>query len=300
MDNGNGRRPEENLLDLQAYPLLTEEVGTSSAYGGGRVAGGTPGALVEAVVRDVLGWRPRPGDAKGFLAALTEAFAVKEIDGHVAVTWTPKTYAVQADLGTVTGAQASIYARAKVALDQALPLLEGLTPLSPDFDKEDADAMRAVVRTELVELVNELGVAGGPRIQRVDAFLKQLMVYNPNDRVCDAADPERIGGQLGLLRLRFGLRKQFVNTIAEEQNLTNFRIFVNYVDSLRLAWDADRTFFDRRGSDVFLGTQLVLLSRSLAVIAESVAEVRFTMDSVFLGEAEREVTSLTLDGETIT
>ena len=38
----------------------------------------------------------------------------------------------------------------------------------------------------------------------------------------------------------------------------------------------------------FFGTQLVLLSRQLSVVAESVNEVRFTLDSVFIGPAERQ------------
>ena len=44
---------------------------------------------------------------------------------------------MQADLGAVTGAQASIYSRAKVALYQSLPLLEGLTSLRVDILPED-------------------------------------------------------------------------------------------------------------------------------------------------------------------
>jgi hypothetical protein len=38
----------------------------------------------------------------------------------------------------------------------------------------------------------------------------------------------------------------------------------------------------------FFGTQLVLLSRQLSVVSESVDEVRFAMDSVFIGPAERQ------------
>ena len=54
--------------------------------------------------------------------------------------------------------------------------------------------------------------------------------------------------------------------------------------SLAESWDAQREFFVR-GSAVepFLGTQLVLLSRDLEVIAESVHEAEFAMNSVFLG-----------------
>src|SRR5262249_45743377 len=69
----------------------------------------------------------------------------------------------------------------------------------------------------------------------------------------------------------------------------------DYVNSLRLTWNAQSGAFDRTGSDAFLGTQSVLLGRALAVVAEGVQETYFAMDSVFLGQAEREITELDLE-----
>jgi hypothetical protein len=71
---------------------------------------------------------------------------------------------------------------------------------------------------------------------------------------------------------------------------------VNHVDTLRLSWNAVRQFFTRDDSEVFLGTQLVLLSRQLEVVAESVQEAYSAMDSVFLGAAERQTTLLDFQG----
>ena len=91
-----------------------------------------------------------------------------------------------------------------------------------------------------------------------------------------------------------------MNTVEEEQNLTNFLILVDYVISLKQSWDTQRKFFDRVGTDEpFLGTHLVLLSRSLAVVAEATQEVYLTMDSVFLGPAERQTIELDFAGKTI-
>ena len=83
------------------------------------------GQTVEAALREALGWRPRPNDPRSFSAALVQSFDRHEVDGHTESTWTPRTYAAQvtADLGAITGAQASVYSRARVALDAALPLL---------------------------------------------------------------------------------------------------------------------------------------------------------------------------------
>ena len=165
------------LTDLAAYPILTEEVGyppsplatPSSTRGGG--GGGTPpiGQMVNKAVSDVLGWKIKAGDTKGFLGALTQSFTLTEVEGHVESTWTPRTYAVQTDLaGGISGAQASIYARGQEALDQSLPLLDGLYALDPEADQEDVIALKAVVKSQFTELVNELAFLSGPRVSRVN------------------------------------------------------------------------------------------------------------------------------------
>lgn len=281
------------LADLTAYPLLTEGAGFASAPSAATSGGGGASAVqrVENAIRDVLGWRPKEGDTKGYLAALTQAFTPVEIEGGTVWKWTPRSYHVQADMGKITGAQASIYARAQAALDQSLPLLDGLQPLDPASDGENLDAVRAVVRSDFSELVHELGEEGGPRVARVDALFDALV--GPEPPAGTVVDPAEVGGELGDLQDRFGLDRGRVNTVDEEQNLTNFLIIVDHVRSLRQSWLSNRAFFVAgSGIEPFFGTQLVLVSRALAVVAESVGEVFFAMDSVFLRSAERQTTQL--------
>src|SRR5580700_3790717 len=136
------------LADLAAYPVLTEEVGfppsplARQPGGSAGVAGGAPlGQIAAKAVSDVLGWKVKPGDSKGFVGALTQSFTLTEVEGHVESKWSPRTYAVQTDLsGGITGAQASVYSRGKVALEQCLPLLDGLYPLDPEAIAEDVAA----------------------------------------------------------------------------------------------------------------------------------------------------------------
>jgi hypothetical protein len=277
------------VIDIGAYPVLTEEIGSigsSTAASPFGLPSAPSGRIVQSALRDVLGWRPNAADPKAFVAALTQSFACKDVQGHAECTWVPRTYSVQADLGAVTGAQASIFARAKAALDQSRPLIDGLKPLRSSFDEEDGHAVREIVRFNWAELVNELGREGGPRVQRVDEQFIALLGAAP------VANGEKAGGQLGRLRKVFGLRRQNVNTIEEEENLTNFLIVVDLINSLRSSWQEQRPFFSRDDDDVFFGTQTVLLSRSLAVIAESVEEIRFAMNSVFVGPAERQTIEL--------
>src|SRR5579871_372252 len=180
-DSGPGRATREAFTDLAAYPVLTEEISTTGvpapvAGGSGGGGGGAAYAqVVDQAMRDVLGWRPG-GDLAGFQAALTGAFQLREVEGHTEWSWQQRGYAVQADMGALTGAQASIYARAKAALDQIQPLLAGLTSLNPaKYEPQDLETIRSVVGTELQELVSELALEGGPRIQRVDELFSLLL-----------------------------------------------------------------------------------------------------------------------------
>jgi hypothetical protein len=295
-----------SLEDLAAFSLLTEEVGyppsplARSSSGAGTMvpaAGGSLGQIAAKAVSDVLGWQAKP-DPKGFLGALNASFKLEEVEGHTQAVWTPRTYAIQTDLsGGITGAQASVYKRAKDALDQSLPLLDGLYPLFKEAKDEDVAALRAIVRSQFTDLVGELGLIGGPRIARVTQLFS-LLLGQPNFPQNSSqvpgfplkTDPDKISGSLGNLRVEFGfsIADDQVNTVEDEQDVTNFRIVTDYITSLAQSWLNNLGFFGLQTQTPFFGTQLVLLSRQLSVIAESANEVRFTLDSVFIGPAERQ------------
>jgi hypothetical protein len=296
---------DDAIEDAVSFPFLTEEVGyppspLSRSRGG---SPGTPGAAplgqtASKAISDVLGWQVKD-DPKAFVGALNASFALRTIEGRSEATWTPRTYAVQTDLsGGITGAQASVYTRAKDALDQSLPLLDGLYPLFKEAKDEDVVALRATVRSQFTDLVSELGLLGGPRISRVtqlfSLLLGQQLPMVPSNSFRLTTDPDSIGGSLGNLRAEFGFSSSndLVNTVEDEQDVTNFRIVSDYVTSLAQSWLNNLQFFGLPTATTttapFFGTQLVLLSRQLSVVAEAVNEVRFTLDSVFIGPAERQ------------
>jgi hypothetical protein len=263
--------------------------------------GATLGQTVAKAVSDVLGWKANTADPKGFIGSLMQAFTLTDVEGHTEATWNPRTYAVQTDLGgAITGAQASLYTRAKDALDQSLPLLDGLYPLDPDADPEYVKALREMARSQMNEIVKELGTLGGPSILRVNTYFNILLGSPPNivfpgsgaTQTTPVFDPDRIGGTLGTLRQTYGIYFEgnpFSNSIEDEQDITNFRVISDYMTSLLQTWISNGQFFLLgTTSPNFFGTQLVLLSRQYSVIAETVNEVRFAFDSVFIGPAERQ------------
>jgi hypothetical protein len=293
----------ESLTDLSAYPVLTEEISTTGppAPAGGGGGSGGPGAgygqTVDQVMRDVLGWRPS-GDLAGFQAALAGAFELRQVEGHTDWTWQQRGYAVQADMGALTGAQASIYARAKGALDQILPLLAGLTTLNPAlYPPQDLEAMRTVITTELTELVSELALTGGPRIQRVDELFGLLTGAPIGSR---NLNPDVVQGNLGTLRDRFGLTVSEIDTVDDERIVTNFRIVVEQVLSLQASWSTDRELLSGVNSRTALGTILIRLSRGLEAVGESVDDLNFALDSVYVDAAQRQVIELDFACMTVT
>jgi hypothetical protein len=303
----NAKRATQAAEDAVAYPLMTEQVdtppGSSYSNGGGSSGGSTGGGRLQIgqaanqAIADVLGWKLNDNDPNGFIGALTQSFSLKDVEGHVEATWTPRTYAVQTDLsGGITGAQASMYTRAQDALQQALPLLDGLYALNPDSDQEMVTALKDIVNSQFTELVNELGYAGGPRISRVNQYFFLLLGgSNPLTKTSIiTSDPDMIKGTLGRLRdeLQVQSFSHYVNTVEDEQDVTNYRILSDYLTSLAQSWVNNLQFFGLNATEAFLGTQLVLLSRQLSVIGETVGEVRFTLDSVFIGSSERQTLQL--------
>lgn len=292
------------VQDAANFTVLTESTSSATGspslgMGGGNLPGLAPlGSLVTRTMHEVLQWRPSRTDVRGLKEALTASFNSRELQGRTVYSHVPRSYImqVQADGGAVTGAQASIHTRAQAAVNQSLPLLEGLYPLDSESDREDLAAVRATIRLALSGLVEELARGGGPRVQRVDTLFALLLGEDLINNPPPQFDLDAVGGQLGLLRDRLGLSAQRVNNAEEEKNLTNFLILVDHVFTLWLSWKSLRTYFDRTGGEVFLGPQLVLLSRALRVVAESVRETYTLLDSVFIGPAEREITRLDFSG----
>jgi hypothetical protein len=332
---GNGNRAFRNgrnaaFSEFSAYPVLTEEVILPTAPSGiAPRGGGDVGQRAFAAVRDILGWRPKLNDPRGFKAALERSFELSVVEGHVAWKYTPRGYAMMADMGEVTGAQASLLNRARAAVDLVKPLVSSLTPLACDTCADEYEPIRDMVVAELDGLVAELAQPAGPRIQIVDDLFRQLLgaaivdpALNGRQGLLGGVDPIEAGllygvrlrqllrsrsvdvknvvqrfGHLYTLQERMGLNRDEVNTVDDERIVSNFMTVEDTVFALWLTWWQERGAFGRLRVDgfrpePFLGTQLVLVSRSLGVAAEAVQELYFALDSVFIGPPERQTIRL--------
>lgn len=301
------------LQNMSSFPVPGTSYSQPSGYGGG---GGATSLqrTVELAIQSVLGRLPKRGDHRSFVAALNMSFTYKETEtGHRHIEWTPRSYAGQTDLGGgVTGAQASLVTFAQSAYDNSTPLLDGLYSLI-GADEQEVNAATSILRATWTEFINELGKEGGPRAARANALIDSLV----NDTVTSPLDGKK-GGRITRLGILLGVierdatgklrdsgnaeitlpsqrpRITRVNVVTneEEVNLTNFIALRDYIFAVQAAWRSYHENFFQQD----LGTGLVLLSRLLSVIAEAVDEVYSSLDSVFVGPAERMTIRVKLTG----
>lgn len=289
----------ESLVDMAAYPILTEDVSPGGGATPSRTgADASVGLTASAAISSVLGCRSNPDDPNptAFLAALKNVFDLKDVEGHVEWTYNQTTsYSVDADLGAITGAQASILKRAQTMVAESCRILPLIQPLRPDADPVDCASILSIVVDELQQIPDALSLPSGPIVEQIDELFRLL---GAADAAQSTVPLEGLGGQLQEFRNRYGMERQWVNNVEQEQTLTDFITVVDYVTDLYKSWQSNRDFFSGRGGEPpFLGTQLVTLSRLLSVIGDKVNQVRYVMESLFIPRSELATIQLRFGGK---
>jgi hypothetical protein len=214
------------------------------------------------------------------------------VQGHVEAQFVARGYAVQSDLGAVSGGQASLYRRATIARTEMLRILSGLTPLRSDPDPQDVDAYRTLIRIAVERLVDEIGTPGGPRVEVVDSYFRSL---TGKLELPPGTNADNVPAQLGALRERLGLTDGNVNTPDEEAVRTSFWTLVDLALDLQRSWFSQRGHFSGGAGQGFLGTELILLARLMEAAADQVDELEAVFDSVLIGKSERKTLLLATD-----
>ena len=198
-----------------------------------------------------------------------------------------------------SGAQFSLVSFAKGLHEKTEPLIDDLHSLDEAGDEEELEAAKAIFSTNWDEFVDELSREGGPRSSRADTLAKSI--FDPA-RVAGGLEQAgsliRLGVELGLVigvetiqgslvgRILFDRSR--VVTIEEEGYLTNYIALTDYYFAVAKAWENYKATF--LGKD--LGSGLLLIERSLAVVEDGVNEVYAAMDSVNIDQAERLIISV--------
>jgi hypothetical protein len=289
---------------LTAFPFqVSDGVAPVSAETGSGGAVSSAAALVNAEMRAVLGRVPGRGGVTATLAALDRSFSLDIVDG--VETWVPqKPYAVQSDIGAgVTGEQASLARLAAMVNNEILPLVTDLQPLIVDANVpvDELEAARSIFVNTLPLFSAEVARDGGPRVTRARTLLtdatRQLLTLG----TLLGMYPSGSGDSGAKLTPTGGLptpSRANVITGDDEQAFTNFVIVANrltlLVDQFNVLYPAPAGAGSGAISSlpVDRGRLLVILQRALDATEEATDSVFAALDSVYLGEDERDLIGL--------
>jgi hypothetical protein len=271
----------------------------------GAPAGGAPAATsakatVDAQMRAVLGRSAGTGGVTGMLAALDRSFQLVDDEGDENWVWSPQSYALQSDIGAgVTGEQASMARLAATVGAEILPLVAGLGPLIPEstVNPDEIAAAKAIFSESWPAFVAELGTDGGPRIPRTSGLLSDaatqlvtlgilLGVYPPGTSLPNGV-PHPPFIPLSANSWPNPDRSNGVVTNDDEVNFTNFVIASDRVQLVINSYSAYIGTSSPIGPD--RGYLVTLLQRALDASGQAAEALYGALDSVNLGQDEREV-----------
>lgn len=288
---------QQNLPPVE----LVEGLGTGAAF----VATGAPatavaagGPAVDDTLRGVLGWSWQPDDTEGFEAALERTFQLADDEGTArTISYTPRGFAVQPDQGEITGVQSFLLQRAEDLVSTVVPRIQELQPLIPDFDPQQVAALRAIVIDEVRQLATEFAQLGGPRPQFVDEIWRSLLGAYPQVNDPEVLDPT---SHLAQLRELAAWRRDRVNNIEQDRIYASWIGSVDLIQSLYRTWLNQRAYFvGGPGVQPYWGTQLVLISRQLDVLQQSVDEFEQALVASLIDPAEQATLLLNVQGAPI-
>jgi hypothetical protein len=186
--------------------------------------------------------------------------------------------------GVLSTKQATLYREASVIAADALKILAGIEPFMPEADKEEVEALRALLRAEITALVEEFGRVDEPRDTRVEAYLNALDI-----NVIEF-------GRRGLVD-----NPSLVTTINDEEQTAGFQLLKNYTGILRTIWE-NFDKLERPKPTLSLSEQVERANVILPVVAQGKVDLEAALDSVAFTESEqrsRAAFFTTLDGRQI-
>lgn len=281
----NGRAITRAVDDAVAYPILTRDMtsqtsdtpapSTGSAAGGSSVTD-----VAKKTLRQILGWRVNPADIAGFTAALTRAYQLTEVEGHIEATLEQVTPSQPAEAGQISGPQAIVYNTALVTITQALGIIPQLKPLKPSPDYSKIDAVRELVVGELNQLLTILRAPGGILMQRADLLFLRLLGPIINKK------RDKLQGHLGQLNQRLGMDPTYIDTMDDEDVYTKSQTVVSYVESVYNLYKEHHKEL-AEGANDYLSNAITLVAQAMESLTSAVQSASDAMASVYVGPQEQ-------------
>jgi hypothetical protein len=243
---------------------------------------------VERAFNQVLGGAVGRG-AGSFISALNNAFpTVETADGpQVAYTSTRGMVSLYNTNGNgsandtgvisstglprqISARQAVLYREVSIIASDAQRVLLGLRPFSPQAAPEQVEALRAIVRTSINEIVDEFVRVEEPRPERVKSYFDTLWLNLT---------------ELG--RRAFLNDPRLVTTAEDEAQTAGLELLQNYARAMREAWGKYYSAHRSKRKPPSISERVERANILLPILAQSNIDFMAAMDSVDFTEADR-------------
>ncbi len=170
-------------------------------------------------------------------------------------------------VGQLSTKQAILYREASLVAGDFLKILEGLETFVPEADKEEVEALRALIRSEISILVEEFGRVDEPRATRVHAYLTALK------------------SNLDKLKSRGFFEPKEVTIISDETQTAGFFLLEKYAVILQDIWTSFT--LSETAHTKSLSEQVERANVLLPIIAQGNVDFQAALISVAFTESEQ-------------
>jgi hypothetical protein len=165
--------------------------------------------------------------------------------------------------------QLGLYRQTSVIATDALKLLDELQTFVSEADKERFEALRSLIQSQIVSLVEEFGRADEPRSVRVLAILRSLQEY-----VVELGEQGHFNDPL------------LAATIADDDQIAKFDVLTNYIKLMSRSW-ADYYKAEKSGLVYSISERADRARVLLPIVSQANQDLGEALESVGLSPTER-------------
>lgn len=221
-------------------------------------------------------FRKVPGRvAPNFIEALDAAFP-NSGKGRIGITarseivlLNPNSINDGKSLAELSTRQLALYRQTSVIAADALKVLDELQTFVSEADKERFDALRSLIQSQIISLVEEFGRADEPRSARVVVILRALQEY-----VVELGEKGHFNDPL------------LAATIADDDQIAKFDLLKNYVKLMSRTW-ADYYYAEKSGRVYSISERADRARVLLPILSQANQDLGDALESVGLSATER-------------
>lgn len=201
---------------------------------------------------------PNPGKGQAEVTARSEI-----------VLLNPNSISNGKSLAELSTRQLGLYRQTSVIAADALKVLDELQTFVSEADKERFDALRSLIQSQIISLVEEFGRADEPRSARVIVILRALQEY-----VVELGEQGHFNDPL------------LAATIEDDDQIAKFDVLKNYVKLMSRSW-ADYYNAEKSGRVYSISERADRARVMLPILSQANQDLGDALESVGLSATER-------------